>query len=162
MNSDPDKSNYVYNPPKSGAEIVPFGKYKDQPVQLLLADSGYMEWLTGQPGLMAMLEKRYPVIFNIITVGAPRTDDTPEHNKMQALFLARDFQYAFIEAVLDGKSVHAIALEAAQAARAHSQEALGAAVKHLERSAAEDKQRLEWRKDELKKAEEAAGKTLGQ
>jgi hypothetical protein len=62
---------------------------------------------------MTMLQKRYPALFNIITVGAPATGDSPEHNKLQALFLDQDFQYAFIESVL-GKSVYTIAREAAQ------------------------------------------------
>jgi hypothetical protein len=91
---------------------MPFGKYKDQPIDLVLADQDYVEWLAGQPGIMTMMQKRFPAIFNIITVGSPRTEDTPEHNKMQALFLSRDFQYAFIESVL-GESVYSIAQEVA-------------------------------------------------
>jgi hypothetical protein len=96
--------------------IVPFGKYKDHPVDVLLADSGYLEWIIGQPGLMRMLESRYPVIFNLITVGAPATDDTPEHNALQARFLEREFQLAFIETAL-GKTLDQIAQEAR--AKAH-------------------------------------------
>jgi hypothetical protein len=84
--------------------IVPFGKYKDQPIEVLLADQNYREWVTSQPGLMTMLQIRYPAVFNIITIGAPTTDDTPEHNKLQALFLDHDFQYAFLE-LAQGESV---------------------------------------------------------
>ena len=94
------------------SSIVPFGKYKDQPVELMLADADYLQWVTGQPGLMTMLQKRYPTVFNIITVGAPATEDTPEHNKLQARFLEQDFQYAFLELRL-GKSVFVIASELA-------------------------------------------------
>jgi len=95
--------------------IVPFVKYQGQPVETLLADQNYLQWVTSQPGLMAMLQARHPAVFNIITIGAPTTDDTPEHNKLQALFLEADFQCAFIEIVL-GKSVYVIAQEAAIAA----------------------------------------------
>jgi len=91
--------------PKAGA-IVPFGKYKDQPVELLLADGDYLNWVMSQPGIVAMLQKRHPTIYNIIVTGAPTTEDTPEHNRLQAMFLEPDFQLAFIEAAT-GKTVRA-------------------------------------------------------
>ena len=84
--------------------LVPFGKYQGQPIDTLLADQNYLQWVTSQPGLMAMLQARHPRVFNIITIGAPETEDTPEHNKLQTMFLERDFQYAFLELV-SGKSV---------------------------------------------------------
>lgn len=31
-----------------GTEVVPFGKYKGQPVEVMAADTGYCDWLTGQ------------------------------------------------------------------------------------------------------------------
>jgi hypothetical protein len=105
---------------------MPFGKYKDQPIDLVLADEDYVEWLSTQPGIMEMMQKRFPAIFNIITVGAPKTDDTPEHNKMQALFLNRDFQYAFIETVL-GESIHAISSGMAAKVNSDACALLGAA-----------------------------------
>jgi hypothetical protein len=105
-------SNYRYKEPDQTLVLVPFGKYKDQPVELMLADQDYVEHMMTQPGFMAFLQQRHLWLFNIITVGAPKTDDTPEHNQMQVKFLERDFQYAFIEAVLK-KSVYAIAKEAA-------------------------------------------------
>jgi hypothetical protein len=111
------------------AQIVPFGKYRDQPIESLLADRGYVEWLMNQPGLVAMLQAKYPAVYNIITIGAPASDDTPEHNKLQAMFLNRDFQYAFIEAVL-GKSVYAVAQEAAGWADKKNRAALEEALKH--------------------------------
>jgi hypothetical protein len=101
------------HPAPQGAEIVPFGKYKGQPLELLLADQDYLHWVSGQPGLMAMLQSRHPAVFNIITVGAPVNSDTPEHNALQARFLAQDFQYAFIELAM-GKSVHATATTLAE------------------------------------------------
>jgi hypothetical protein len=94
------------------SEIVPFGKYKDQPVELMLADQNYLEWITGQPGIMTMLQGKYPALFNIITIGAPQTSDTPEHNKLQAMFLERTFQESFIHARL-GKRVETIGEELA-------------------------------------------------
>src|SRR4029077_5507526 len=96
-------------------DIVPFGKYRGQPLEVMLADQGYLQWVTAQPGLMTMLQSKYPAVFNIITIGAPATDDTPEHNKLQAMFLDQEFQYAFIELCI-GKSVHAMGLEGAKVA----------------------------------------------
>ena len=31
------------------SELIPFGKYKGQPVEVLAQDKGYVEWLTAQP-----------------------------------------------------------------------------------------------------------------
>ena len=31
------------------SELIPFGKYKAQPVEVMAQDEGYVEWLTGRP-----------------------------------------------------------------------------------------------------------------
>lgn len=80
------------------ANVVPFGKYRGQPVEALLADQNYVTWIMGQPGIVQMLQAKHPTLFNIITIGAPQSDDTPEHNRIQARFTDRAFQLAFIEA----------------------------------------------------------------
>src|SRR6202008_387495 len=102
-----------FTPAPNDPAIVPFGKYQGQRVEVLLADQGYLQWVISQPGLMTMLQTRYPAMFNIITTGAPTSQDTPEHNKLQAMFLERDFQYAFLELV-QGKSVLSYATTLAQ------------------------------------------------
>jgi hypothetical protein len=127
-------SKYQFNLPRDDGALVPFGKYRGQSVDVMLADSSYLEWLMAQPGLVAMIQNKYPALFNIITVGAPDNDDSPEHNKLQAMFLDDVFQYAFIEAVL-GKSVYAISQEAAhycieKNSRAKAQ-AISAAPKYI-------------------------------
>jgi hypothetical protein len=33
----------------SSGELVPFGKYKGQPVEVLMADADYRDWLMPQP-----------------------------------------------------------------------------------------------------------------
>lgn len=71
-------------------EVVPFGKYKGQPVERLLDDQSYCEWVTSQP----WLPDRWPAIFQIIVTRDPSLEETPEHNKLQAKFLepwAREF-----------------------------------------------------------------------
>lgn len=44
--------------PNNDTAIVPFGKYQGQPIEALLADQNYLQWVTSQPGLMAMLQTR--------------------------------------------------------------------------------------------------------
>jgi hypothetical protein len=65
------------------AEIVPFGKYKGQPVEVLAADTDYCEWLTAQPWFKA----RYTSVYNTIINYGPEPQESPEHNQMQARFL---------------------------------------------------------------------------
>jgi hypothetical protein len=96
--------------PNDETDLVPFGKYRGQPVESMLADQNYLQWVMAQPGLVAMIQGRYPALFNIINIGAPRVEDTPEHNQLQAKFLQQAFQYAFIQAY-EGKSVLAIGQE---------------------------------------------------
>ena len=65
------------------AEIVPFGKYKGQPVEVLAADAEYCEWLTAQPWFKA----RYLNVYNTVINYGAEPQDSPEHNQMQARFL---------------------------------------------------------------------------
>lgn len=68
------------------ANIVPFGKYKGQPVESLIADSDYCEWLSAQP----WFRDRYTGIYQIVINGPQQPVETPEHNEMQAWFLTRE------------------------------------------------------------------------
>lgn len=63
--------------------IVPFGKYKGQPVTVLSGDPAYCEWLQGQDGI----RKKYPSIINLIVNNFSVPQDTPEHNALQAVFV---------------------------------------------------------------------------
>jgi hypothetical protein len=77
-------------------EIVPFGKYKDQPVEVLLADQQYVGWLLNQPWLK---DAKFQAIYNTIVNFTSPPEDTPEHNAMQARFLVpivRRSLYAFM------------------------------------------------------------------
>ncbi len=70
----------------SDKKIVPFGKYKGQPVEVLAADRKYSEWLLAQEWFR---EKFMELFSAIATVHQPA--DTPEHNALQAKFLNPDF-----------------------------------------------------------------------
>ena len=66
--------------------IVPFGKYKGQPITTLMNDTKYLEWCKQQEWF-----QEFPVVYNIcvnqtITTTNPNSK-TPEHNKLQNMFL---------------------------------------------------------------------------
>jgi hypothetical protein len=65
------------------ANIVPFGKYKDKPVEALVADREYCQWLMAQPWFRDRFQPIYQVVINY---GA-EPECTPEHNALQAKFL---------------------------------------------------------------------------
>ncbi len=75
--------------------IVPFGKYKGQPITSLINDTKYLEWCKLQEWF-----QKFPVVYNICVNQTITTNDTgsktPEHNKLQNLFLERKFNIEFI------------------------------------------------------------------
>jgi hypothetical protein len=88
----------------SNSIIVPFGKYKGQPMEVLLSDTSYITYQKQQPGFMKWLEENHVTIYNIFTTGAQQVQDTPEHNRLQARFLDKKFQLAFFD-VINGYTV---------------------------------------------------------
>lgn len=78
------------------ARLVPFGKFRGQPYEVLLQEAPYALWLmnamaeklrTQHPELLAFLVSRYGM-----------SDRTPEHNKLQNRFLDETFalRFAFV------------------------------------------------------------------
>jgi hypothetical protein len=65
------------------ADIVPFGKYKGQPIEALQSDSQYCAWLSQQ----AWVVKRYPALHTLIINNFGELSETPEHNALQIRFL---------------------------------------------------------------------------
>lgn len=68
---------------------VPFGKYKGRPVEDMLADGDYMIWLEAQP----WFRERFAYLLRARDQDA--LSRTPEHNKLQALFLSDPYRRAF-------------------------------------------------------------------
>lgn len=73
-------------------EIIPFGKYKGQPIDVLKNDRPYLEWLQSQEWFTS----RYQNINTLIINNFREPSETPEHNKLQALFLDDNFLHQFI------------------------------------------------------------------
>jgi hypothetical protein len=71
----------------TGSNLVPFGKYKGQPVELLAADRDYCDWLVAQP----WFTQRYRDVYNIVVNYGSEPQDTPDHNALQARFLDDEF-----------------------------------------------------------------------
>lgn len=83
------------------SKIVPFGKYKGQPVELLTADRNYCEWLAGQDWFR---EKFAELHLTIVNCGNEPVE-TPEHNRMQAQFLDFDICRALVKALISSASL---------------------------------------------------------
>lgn len=66
--------------------LIPFGKYRGQPITMLLNDTKYLEWCKQQEWF-----QKFPIVYNICVNQTITTSNhnskTPEHNKLQNLFL---------------------------------------------------------------------------
>ena len=69
---------------------IPFGKYKGKPVTTLLYDTKYLEWIKQEE----WFKNDHPIIYNICVnqtiITNNKNSPTPEHNKLQNLFLEKD------------------------------------------------------------------------
>ena len=69
--------------------LVPFGKYKGEPITTLLNDTKYLEWCKQQEWF-----QKFPIVYNICVNQTITTNNqnskTPEHNKLQNLFLENE------------------------------------------------------------------------
>lgn len=65
------------------AELITFGKYKGQPVEVLANDKKYTDWLMAQE----WFRTGHVQLYNVIVNNFCEPSDTPEHNRMQADFM---------------------------------------------------------------------------
>ena len=80
------------------SKIVPFGKYKGQPVEVLAQDRPYLDWLSGQD----WFRERYAGIYTLIVNNFTEPSETPDHNALQVLFLDDAFCERFMRATFPG------------------------------------------------------------
>jgi hypothetical protein len=78
---------------RSAVQAVPFGKYKNQPYEVLLADSGYAMYLLS--AMYAKLQSHYPALLAFLVSRYGLPDSTPEHNRLQNRFLDESFAIRF-------------------------------------------------------------------
>ncbi|MGA8649990.1 MAG: hypothetical protein WB677_05110, partial [Xanthobacteraceae bacterium] len=72
--------------------VVPFGKYKGQPIEVLAQDRPYLDWLTAQD----WFRERYSGIYTLIVNNFTEPAETPDHNALQVLFLEDAFCAQFV------------------------------------------------------------------
>lgn len=76
------------------AIIIPFGKHQGSTVSELIAkDPAYTQWLMSQ----AWLAERFAGIHAALATRGAVSDDSPDHNALQARFLNAEFRKAFLE-----------------------------------------------------------------
>ena len=75
--------------------IVPFGKYKGQPVEVMMADRPYTDWCSSQ----SWFADKYANLYQIINYHSGEPTETPEHNALQVLFLDEVFCRKFMKIV---------------------------------------------------------------
>lgn len=109
------------------AVVVPFGKHKGSTVAELLArDPQYAEWLLGQ----GWLAERFAELHSAILTRGAGTDDTPEHNAIQARFLDPVFRCASVLAA-DAATIERLAEQAQHWSTETERRALAAARDRL-------------------------------
>lgn len=69
-------------------QLVPFGKYKGQPLEVLAHDQDYCDWLMAQPWFV----ERYTQIHTLIVNQFGEPTETPEHNALQIRCLEERFR----------------------------------------------------------------------
>jgi hypothetical protein len=78
--------------PAAGQNIVPFGKHKGKDVlELTEADPNYIQWLVSQE----WFRDKYVTLHQTIINRGPESEETPEHNALQVLFLDDEFCLSF-------------------------------------------------------------------
>ena len=89
----------LYKMSSESIPLVPFGKYKGKPITDLIADTSYVDWCKKQDWF-----KNFPSVYNIVvhqTFQTNTNSKTPEHNKIQNMFLKDDFQNAVLSHLHD-------------------------------------------------------------
>jgi len=86
-----------------GDQLWPFGKYQGQPVDRVMADHSYLEWVLNQPWFAEDYARLHRLIVNF----GNEAQDSPEHNAFQIRFLEEEMRLAVARRLgfeeLDGK-----------------------------------------------------------
>lgn len=74
-------------------KLLPFGKYKGHPIgEVLDRDPSYLEWLSAQD----WFRTQHVILHQTIINHGAQPGDTPDHNRLQALFLDEAFCLKFL------------------------------------------------------------------
>lgn len=67
-------------------DVVPFGKYKGKPIEVLAQDYEYCDWLMQQE----WVRERYGNVYTLIVNNFGEATETPEHNRLQYKFMQEE------------------------------------------------------------------------
>lgn len=73
--------------------LLPLGKYKGQPFEVLLTDSAYAVWMLSS--MYAKLEQKHPALLAFLVGRFGLPERTPVHNALQNRFLDKEFCLQF-------------------------------------------------------------------
>lgn len=83
--------------------VVPFGKHKGKTVgELLVADPAYAEWVTAQD----WVSERFAELHAAILSRGAGTDDSPEHNALQARFIEPSVRLTLVQLLCVERIAH--------------------------------------------------------
>ncbi|MBE1426957.1 hypothetical protein H4684_003641 [Desulfomicrobium macestii] len=71
---------------KKDNNLVPFGRYEGQPIEVLLAEKSYCAWMVGQ----ASIREQYPELCDLAFKEHGPGLKTPSHNRMQAEYMTEE------------------------------------------------------------------------
>jgi hypothetical protein len=91
--------------------IVPFGKYRGKPIEELLADRSYCDWMLAQPGIR---EKWSEFVVVVVNGGSAPDASTPQHNKLQTMFLDGEMVLATYRSIVGDQAISKWALSLAR------------------------------------------------
>lgn len=74
-------------------QLMPFGKYKGQPLEIVMSDKNYVEWLTNQEFIK---EEKNINIYNFLVNGNNDLAFSKEHNEIVAMFYDKSFRDKFL------------------------------------------------------------------
>ncbi|MDD4991581.1 MAG: hypothetical protein PHR83_05030 [Paludibacter sp.] len=76
-------------------ELLPFGKYKGQPIEILFSDKDYTKWLLEQ----SWFKEKHLNLYSVVINNFQEPTETPEHNSIQGYFLDDIFCVEFYKKV---------------------------------------------------------------
>lgn len=103
-------------PTRSAERVVPFGKYKSQPYEVLLTDASYAVYLLSS--MYAKLQSQHPMLLAFLVGRYGLPDSTPEHNRLQNRFLDDSFSIRFAMAATPRFSQELASLQTINLAKA--------------------------------------------
>ncbi|MBM9520868.1 hypothetical protein JWG39_13690 [Desulforhopalus vacuolatus] len=77
--------------------IIPFGKYKGKPIEILMQDEQYANWLKDQSWFREKFSNHYTLIVNNFST---EPVDTADHNAMQVKYISADYRMKVAYAVM--------------------------------------------------------------